>query len=205
MTISTVAAADAGATIGEALSDLTGILHIPVLIVAIGMLALTAYETGRLATEAWRRFSRRQHSLRAAARRAAERSAGDAAALRRDAPSAAAGAALIALATEGGDPNHALADYEHAVQRRLDRTRLLVRSGPAVGLMGTLIPLAPGLTALGEGDVPGLAADLRIAFAATVIGILTGTVAFALTLIRTRLYSEDLTALERGIEDHAGA
>ena len=40
---------------------------------------------------------------------------------------------------------HALADYELAAQRRLDRTRLLVRAGPALGLMGTLIPLAPGL------------------------------------------------------------
>jgi hypothetical protein len=31
------------------------------------------------------------------------------------------------------------------VQRRLNRTGLLIRAGPAVGLMGTLIPLAPGL------------------------------------------------------------
>ncbi len=92
---------------------------------------------------------------------------------------------------------HALADYELAVQRRLDRTRIIVRAGPAVGLMGTLIPLAPGLAALGRGDLPQLASDLRTAFAATVIGLLAGTVAFALTLTRTRIYSEDLTALER--------
>jgi uncharacterized protein YaaN involved in tellurite resistance len=32
---------------------------------------------------------------------------------------------------------------------------------------------------------------------ATTIGLLVGTVAFALTLTRTRLYTEDLTALER--------
>ena len=63
--------------------------------------------------------------------------------------------------------------------------------------MGTLIPLAPGLAALGRGDLPQLASDLRTAFAATVIGLLAGTVAFALTLTRTRIYSEDLTALER--------
>ncbi|HTD57455.1 MAG TPA: MotA/TolQ/ExbB proton channel family protein, partial [Solirubrobacteraceae bacterium] len=67
----------------------------------------------------------------------------------------------------------------------------------ALGLMGTLIPLAPGLAALGHGDVATLATDLRTAFAATTVGLLVGTVAYALTLTRTRMYTEDLTALER--------
>ena len=39
--------------------------------------------------------------------------------------------------------------------------------------------------------------DLRSAFGATVVGLLVGTVAFALTLVRTRFYTEDLAALER--------
>ena len=65
--------------------------------------------------------------------------------------------------------------------------------------MGTLIPLAPGLAALGHGDVVALADDLRTAFAATVIGLLVGTIAFALTLARTRMYSEDLAELEEAI------
>jgi biopolymer transport protein ExbB/TolQ len=65
--------------------------------------------------------------------------------------------------------------------------------------MGTLIPLAPGLAALGHGDVATLATDLRTAFAATTIGLLVGTVAYALTLTRTRMYTEDLTALERAM------
>ena len=105
--------------------------------------------------------------------------------------------ARAVLAGEQAGIEHALADYELAVQRRLDHTRILVRAGPALGLMGTLIPLAPGLAALGRGEVSTLADDLRTAFAATTIGLLVGTVAFALTLTRTRIYSEDLTALER--------
>jgi len=108
---------------------------------------------------------------------------------------ASAPAAERATATE-----RALVDYELAVQRRLDRTRLLVRAGPAIGLMGTLIPLIPGLAALAGGDVATLAADLRDAFGATVVGLLVGTVAFALTLARTRTYTEDLAGLEQGIE-----
>ncbi len=74
------------------------------------------------------------------------------------------------LAGEDAGVEYALADYELAVERRLERTRILVRAGPALGLMGTLIPLAPGLAALGHGDVATLATDLRTAFAATTIG-----------------------------------
>ena len=84
------------------------------------------------------------------------------------------------------------------MQRRLDRTRLLVRAGPAIGLMGTLIPLAPGLGGARRRRRRQLAENLRDAFGATVVGLLVGTVAFALTLARTRMYTEDLAALEQG-------
>jgi biopolymer transport protein ExbB/TolQ len=125
-----------------------------------------------------------------------------AATLSRGAPSSLAAAALveIARAVLAANPTgieHAFAGYELSVQRRLDRTRILVRAGPALGLMGTLIPLAPGLAALGHGEVTMLASDLRTAFAATTIGLLVGTVAYTLTLTRTRMYTEDLAALEQ--------
>ncbi len=41
--------------------------------------------------------------------------------------------------------NKALADFDFGSLRRLERTRILVRVGPALGLMGTLIPLSPAL------------------------------------------------------------
>ena len=46
--------------------------------------------------------------------------------------------------------------------------RLLVRAGPALGLMGTLIPLAPALAALGKGEPNVLADKLQTAFSITV-------------------------------------
>lgn len=98
-----------------------------------------------------------------------------------------------------------LAEYDYLSLRRLERTRVLVRFGPALGLMGTLIPLAPGLAALGDGDVAQLAENLRDAFGATVVGLLVGTVAFALTLARTRMFTEDLAALEQGCEGRVAA
>src|SRR6201997_2574005 len=92
--------------------------------------------------------------------------------------------------------NKALADFDFDSQRRLARTRLLVRAGPALGLMGTLIPLSPALTGLANGNTAQLSHDLRVAFSVTVVGLLIGAVAFALSLSRDRMYSQDLSDLE---------
>jgi biopolymer transport protein ExbB/TolQ len=187
--------------IAEALARIASSLRTPVLLLALLVLLVCAVETGRFATELWARARAGRGALRNLTRQAIA-DPGQAAALSCRAPSSFAGAALLDIARaimkgEQAGIEHALADYELAVQRRLDHTRILVRAGPALGLMGTLIPLAPGLAALGRGDVSTLATDLRTAFAATTIGLLVGTVAFALTLTRTRMYTEDLTALER--------
>ncbi len=191
--------------LGDALAQIAAALQIPVLLAALGVLVLCALELGRYASEQWqRRVRARDVPLRELAHAVAQEP-GLADAHAGDAPTAFAAQALhqIAAGLTARRPlaiEHALADYELAAQRRLDRTRMLVRAGPAIGLMGTLIPLAPGLAALGRGDVASLAGDLRTAFAATVVGLLVGTIAFALTLSRTRMYSEDLTALERATE-----
>lgn len=189
--------------IGEALAQIASALRTPVLILALLALLACALEVGRFCVELVGRARAGRGSLRALARQVVADPA-RVQLLSDRAPSAFAAEALaqIARAILAGDAvgvEHALADYEHAAERRLDRTRILVRAGPALGLMGTLIPLAPGLAALGRGDVSTLAGDLRTAFAATTVGLLVGTVAFALTLIRTRMYSEDLTALERAV------
>jgi biopolymer transport protein ExbB/TolQ len=196
--VSTLAATDG---LAEALARIASSLRIPVLILALLVLLVCAVEVGRFAIELWSRAHTGRDALRSLARQVIA-NPGQAAALSAGAPSSFSRDALLemaraTLAGEQAGIEHALADYELAVQRRLDHTRILVRAGPALGLMGTLIPLAPGLAALGRGEVSTLATDLRTAFAATTIGLLVGTVAFALTLTRTRMYSEDLTALER--------
>jgi biopolymer transport protein ExbB/TolQ len=89
-----------------------------------------------------------------------------------------------------------LADFEFGRQRRLGRTRLLVRSGPALGLMGTLIPLSPALEGLANGDVHALTNNLRVAFSVTVLGLFVGAIAFLLSLVRERVYGQDYSDLE---------
>jgi biopolymer transport protein ExbB/TolQ len=188
--------------LGDGLSHIATALRVPVLIAAVAVLILCALELGRFGAEWWGRFRNRRFDLGALVAQAIAEPA-HAAHYAHFARNPIAARTIVAIATapptdRGPATEHALVDYELAVQRRLDRTRLLVRAGPAIGLMGTLIPLIPGLAALAGGDVTTLANDLRDAFGATVVGLLVGTVAFALTLVRARHYSEDLAGLEQG-------
>jgi biopolymer transport protein ExbB/TolQ len=110
--------------------------------------------------------------------------------------------ALVELVGDHGKPGvadrraKALADFDLSSLRKLERSRMLVRFGPALGLMGTLIPLSPALDGLAKGDVTKLSENLRVAFSVTVLGLLIGAVAFAISLVRDRLYAQDLSDLE---------
>jgi biopolymer transport protein ExbB/TolQ len=97
-------------------------------------------------------------------------------------------------------PLKLLQEYEFHTIKRLERTRVLVRIGPMLGLMGTLIPLSPALVALAEGDTTELADNLRIAFSVTVIGLLIGGLAFVVSIVRDRIYSQDISDLEYLLE-----
>lgn len=89
-----------------------------------------------------------------------------------------------------------LAEYDYSSLKKLERSRILVRMGPALGLMGTLIPLSPALAALADGNVERLTTDLRVAFSVTVTGLLIGMIAFGVSLVRDRLYAQDFSDVE---------
>ncbi len=97
-------------------------------------------------------------------------------------------------------PLKLLQEYEFYTVKRLERTRILVRVGPMLGLMGTLIPLAPALVGLARGDTQQLADNLVLAFSVTVVGLLIGGIAFAVSIVRDRIYSQDISDLEYLLE-----
>jgi len=80
--------------------------------------------------------------------------------------------------------------------RSLEKTDMVTRLGPTLGLMGTLIPMGPGLAALGAGDVNTLAQAIIIAFDTTVVGIGAGGIAYVISKVRRRWYEEYLSNLE---------
>lgn len=81
-------------------------------------------------------------------------------------------------------------------RRRIDRADLLARVGPMLGLMGTLIPLGPGLAALGRGELDVLAQAVTVAFNTTVLGLLAGILGFVIGRLRRRWYDAAIARLE---------
>ena len=187
--------------------DVAEALRYPVLVLALLALAFVLVEVGAFAVEVVRRRRRDTARLERVAETArAALDGGDVPAARlalRQVASSATMAATLELIAErvrtGGGADRiakALADFDFASLRRLERTRVLVRAGPALGLMGTLIPLAPALAGLADGDVAQLSRNLRVAFSVTVLGIVIGAIAFGISLVRDRLYGQDLSDLE---------
>ena len=85
---------------------------------------------------------------------------------------------------------------EDKITQNLQKTDIITKVGPTLGLMGTLIPMGPGLAALGSGDVTTLAAAIIVAFDTTVIGIGAGAVAYFASKIRRRWYEQYLSNLD---------
>lgn len=82
-------------------------------------------------------------------------------------------------------------------KRRIERADFITRLAPMLGLMGTLIPLGPGLAALGEGQLSILTTAMTVAFDTTVIGLLAGMIGFVIGRMRRRWYDAALTELEQ--------
>ncbi len=101
----------------------------------------------------------------------------------------------LARLRSGGD----MALVQSIARRRLERADLLARIPPMLGLMATIIPLGPGLAALGEGDPAKLASAVTVAFDATVLGLVAGIGGLVIGKLRRRWYEETLDAMERRV------
>jgi biopolymer transport protein ExbB/TolQ len=89
---------------------------------------------------------------------------------------------------------------ELALSHRLDRIRFVIKVGPALGLMGTLIPMGISLAALAEGNIPKMAGSMVTAFTATVAGLGSGVLAYLIALARERWVRADLREMAHAAE-----
>lgn len=79
------------------------------------------------------------------------------------------------------------------------RNNTAAKISPMLGLMGTLIPLGPGVAALGQADPTVLSSSLLIAFDTTVAGLAVAAVCLAVGKIRSSWYNDYLSALDSGM------
>jgi len=83
-----------------------------------------------------------------------------------------------------GGLENIVAEYEEQLRHGLDGPRALVKVGPSLGLIGTLIPMGSSLAAMAGGNLDAMAGQMVVAFTSTIIGLATGTVAYGLVVLR---------------------
>jgi biopolymer transport protein ExbB/TolQ len=102
---------------------------------------------------------------------------------------------------DGGDHLDAhlerlLQEAELELVKGLDRVRFAVRAGPAIGLMGTLIPMGVALSSMAQGNMPKMAQSMVTAFTTTVVGLACGVAAYLMSLVKEKWVREDMREME---------
>ena len=80
--------------------------------------------------------------------------------------------------------------------RVLSLTGLVSKLAPMAGLLGTLIPLGPGIIALGQGDTMTLSESMLTAFDTTIAGLIAAGICLVIHTLRQRWYAEYMADLE---------
>ena len=93
-----------------------------------------------------------------------------------------------------------ISDEESRYNKITKFTDIIARVAPMFVLMGTLIPLGPGLIALAQGDTKTLSESLLIAFDTTVAGLISAAVAYVISGIRKGWYEKYMVGLETIME-----
>lgn len=93
---------------------------------------------------------------------------------------------------------------EHQERRRYEGvvkvTDMASRIAPMLGLLGTLIPLGPGIVAMGTGNIAELSSSLLTAFDTTALGLMTAAVALIISAVRKRWYKDYMVAFDAIME-----
>lgn len=89
-----------------------------------------------------------------------------------------------------GTLEHLVLEREERVRKSLSGPRLLVKVGPSLGLLGTLIPMGQSLAALATGNLEAMAGQMVVAFTTTIIGLATGTLAYVVATARLNWVNE---------------
>ena len=83
-------------------------------------------------------------------------------------------------------------ESEERTRHAINAPRALVKIGPSLGLLGTLIPMGSSLASLATGNLQAMAGQMVVAFTTTIIGLATGTLAYAVTVVRQGWVNESI-------------
>ena len=95
----------------------------------------------------------------------------------------------------GGALEHLVLSQEEILRHTLTGPRTLVKVGPSLGLLGTLIPMGTSLASLAAGNLEAMAGQMVVAFTTTIIGLATGTLAYMVAAVRQSWVNQDVREL----------
>ena len=78
----------------------------------------------------------------------------------------------------------------------LDKYLIAARIGPALGLIGTLVPMGTALAGLGQGDFSVMTSELVLAYTTTVVGLMIGSLSYLISTLRRRYAENDIREME---------
>jgi biopolymer transport protein ExbB/TolQ len=85
--------------------------------------------------------------------------------------------------------------FETRIRDSAHAAQVLVKVGPSIGLLGTLIPMGGALAAMSQGNLESMSGQMVAAFTSTIIGLAAGTAAFVVAAIRMRWVAQDIREL----------
>ncbi|MBR4956927.1 MAG: MotA/TolQ/ExbB proton channel family protein [Lentisphaeria bacterium] len=81
-------------------------------------------------------------------------------------------------------------------RKTLDIFRMMIRIAPALGLLGTLIPMGSALAGVGQGEMQVASSELVVAFTTTVVGLAAGSIAYVIYAVKNRWVTRDIRQIE---------
>ena len=84
-----------------------------------------------------------------------------------------------------------MSNFETEADKDLSISKILAKIGPVLGLIGTLIAMSPALVNLSSGDVSGMAYNMQIVFATTVIGLVVSMAGLITLQFKQRWYLQE--------------
>lgn len=103
---------------------------------------------------------------------------------------------MLAAKDDVYEQQRLLSEFEIAVDKDLNISKMLSKLGPMMGLMGTLIPMGPALAGLASGDIESMARNMQVAFATTVTGLVAAAIGYVTQQVKQRWYLQDIVNLE---------
>lgn len=94
-------------------------------------------------------------------------------------------------------PNITMEQLDVLALKKLEVLRIVTRISPMLGLIGTMIPMAPALKSLSDGNIQGISENLIVAFSVVIFGMVIASISFWLATVKKRWLATELVDISR--------